>query len=183
MNHNQPGNTENYSHEGPIITGYADGTQSYLYDKPGQQNIGGFTLAIVRTYSGNSYGISRDLITNANTQETILRPKDTPKLAIGEEWHIPGFYITSPVKEVECDYWGQYANRTNLPNRVDRISPFVSLDSHFHRERQKLPQEQFVHSSDLYDLNPELQRSRSIRSRMNHRNSIAKQYADIPSWY
>lgn len=171
MNYNQSPNI-NDKHSLRYVE-YADMT-STVYDKPSQKASKFGRFAIVRTISGNSYGLGAGIIINGNQQESI-QFKGGSKIVIGEPWHINNFYTTTPVAEVEFDNadWHRGLNKNIIEKQmVDGISPFVSLAKNILKERENI---------DLTERYRIL--DRTTNGLIQERNEIAKQYGDIPSWH
>jgi len=152
---------------------YADMISS-VYDKPGQNPSWLGRFIIVKTVSGNSYGIGAGVIINGNQQESSKFDGGS-KIIIGEPWHIRNFYSTTPVSDVEFDNtdWHRGLDRTKVEMQtVDSISPFVSLARNILKEREYI---------DLSERH--LIIDRTTNGLIQERNEIANQYGEIPSWH
>jgi hypothetical protein len=162
MSHNKAPSPSN--HELPVgihdeLVVYNDGRSSLRFNSPGNvvqfgdhskhkysrsvhSSSRGGDLAIVRTRSGNAYGIGIGIVINAKEQKAYVLPLELPEVKIGEPWQIPGVSDTTNVESVELRYkHGHDLNDGHI--QIDKPSPFNGLEAQLEQARQLLIPESY----------------------------------------
>jgi serine/threonine protein phosphatase PrpC len=90
------------------------------------QNLGtgGNGMALIRTESGNDYGIGGGFVVNRRTGEAF-EVGQIPKFTVGEPLVIPGIPETSPVKGLLVEYRNEA--RSSLAEQIPGKNPFDGL--------------------------------------------------------
>lgn len=86
-------------------------------------------MAIIKTKSGNTYGLARGLVINENFQRAYELPEDTIHVTIGEPCVIPSVGSTSDVESVMLRYKVTSPNSEMADKQVDTPSPFKDLEA------------------------------------------------------
>lgn len=133
------------------IIQYSDGVRSLVYRRPGDEidlndpgskytyglgSADGLNVAILRTASGNKYGIGMGLI--INSRELTVQPtlEQLPPVKIGQRWDLPDGGWTSRVVAIEFDY--NFTDKNSEPVQIPRPSPFPLVRQELQRQRQEL---------------------------------------------
>lgn len=86
-------------------------------------------MAIIKTKSGNTYGIAQGLVVNKDRQRAFELPEDTIDVTIGEPCVIPGVGSTSDVESVMLRYKVTAPGSEMADQQVDAPSPFKALEA------------------------------------------------------
>lgn len=140
-NYNQyPGTSEKetFAHQEGVQ--YNDGEVALAFRTPGDvlhlgydstfkyarhvHTVGG-DVVIVRTKSGNAYGIGNGIVVNNNLRRAYRLPDELPDITVGQQWDIPGVGRTSDVVDVQFRY--KTAPEGYGEVQVDTPSPFPAL--------------------------------------------------------
>jgi hypothetical protein len=79
-------------------------------------------MVIVRTKSGNAYGIGHGVVINARESMAHRLPHELPDIEIGKSWLIPGVSQTSDIESVQFNY--KSADQGYGDRQIDQPSPF-----------------------------------------------------------
>lgn len=93
-------------------------------------------MAIVRTKSGNAYGIGQGIVINARKRKAYRLPDKLPEIEIGKSWLIPGVQQTSDIEEVQFRY--KTAPEGYGEVQVDRPSPFPALQAQIELAKEQM---------------------------------------------
>jgi hypothetical protein len=132
---------------------YNDGYMSLIFQQGGEvldlgydamqkylRNLGGSTSsAIIRTRSGNAYGLSRDVIINKNAGTAYRAPDELPPITLGAPYEIPGVGSMTEVASVEVLY--KVGPQGYVEEQIDRPSPFHALEADIARAQEALAQQ------------------------------------------
>lgn len=86
-------------------------------------------MAIIKTKSGNTYGLAGGLVINKGRQRAYELPEDTIQVTIGEPCVIPGVGSTSDVESVMLRYKVTTPGSEMADQQVDAPSPFKALQA------------------------------------------------------
>ena len=153
-NHNQypsTGERETFVHQEMIQ--YNDGEIALGFRTPGDvlklgndstfkyarflHNGGSGDMAIVRTKSGNIYGIGQGVVINARERMAYRLPDELPEIEIGKSWLMPGIQQTSDVEEVQFRY--KIAPEGYGEVQVDKPSPFPVFQAQLELASEQMP--------------------------------------------
>jgi hypothetical protein len=85
-------------------------------------------MAIIKTRSGNTYGLAQGLVINKDRQVVVELPADTIDVTIGEPCVIPGVGTTTEVESVLLRYKTGMPGDSFADHQVDAPSPFKALE-------------------------------------------------------
>lgn len=156
MNHNQYPNTgeqTTFAHQEMVQ--YSDGEVALSFRTPSDILKLGYDsdfkyarvtspssgdMAIVRTKSGNLYGLGRGIVINARERKAYRLPEELPDIEIGKSWLIPGVSQTSDIEEVQFRY--KVAPEGYGERQVDKPSPFPALGTQLEQALNQMPSQQ-----------------------------------------
>jgi hypothetical protein len=147
-NPNQTSNKPENSSPNFETVQYNDGYMSLIFDQPGEvldvdygamqkylRHLGsGTNSAIIRTRSGNAYGLSRDIVINRNSRVPYKAPDELPPITLGARYEIPGVANTTEVDSVEVLY--KVGPPDYAEKQIDGPSPFHALEADIARAEQ-----------------------------------------------
>ncbi len=147
MSHEQAQSHEQITHE--EIIGFNDGGTAIRWNQPGDvlvtgydaknkylSHIGNHDLAIIKTKSGNTYGMGRGIVINAGTRQPFEAPDEFPDITIGAPLEIPGVGNTSDIESVTVEY--KYGDVSGVKEQFDKPSPFIALRQSLDQAREVL---------------------------------------------
>jgi hypothetical protein len=85
-------------------------------------------MAIIKTRSGNTYGLAQGLVINKNRQTASELPAETIDVTIGEPCVMPGVGTTTEVESVMLRYKTGAPGSSFADHQVDTPSPFRALE-------------------------------------------------------
>lgn len=137
-NHNQPTRPEIQAPTFEIVQ-YLDDHTSMVFDKPGEildlsmaslqkhlRHLGKSNhFGIIRTHSGNAYGVGEGIVINKNTHAVYSIPDELEPITIGAPYRIPGVGSMTEIDSVEVEY--RYLETGSADTQINRPSPFHAL--------------------------------------------------------
>lgn len=148
QNHNEQSQKNEPTRE---LIGFNDGGTALQWNIPGDvlemgpgskakylRFVGSHDLALLKTKSGNVYGMGHGLIINANTKKLFRAPDVFPDVTIGAPLDIPGVGSTSDIESLTVEY--KYGDVAGVTEKIDRPSPFVDLRRALEDAQAKLDQ-------------------------------------------
>jgi len=144
-------NTPNHSHQSPErqrfqhkeYGQFSDGENPLIFRTPGDvvalgdnsnhkytRSVGnpvGSDFVIVKTISGNSYGVGRGIVLNKNRGSAQVLPHDIPDIVIGEPWIVPGVGSTTSIESVLVRWMAGMGNHYHTV-RLEEPNPFPALE-------------------------------------------------------
>lgn len=131
---------ETFTHQ--EIVQFSDGEMALGFRTPGDELTLGHNskhkyarsfdtidMAIIKTKSGNTYGIAQGLVVNKDRQRAYELPEDTIDVTIGEPCVIPGVGSTTNVESVMLRYKVATPGSEIADQQVDEPSPFKVLEA------------------------------------------------------
>ena len=119
---------------------YEDGEAALGYRTPGDtldlgpgslhkyaRNFWAAHAAIIKTRSGNSYGLAGGHVLVKNSEKAYKLPDEAIKITIGEPCDIPGVARTTEVESVIIDYSGAKNEVVQTAHHESTPSPFPAL--------------------------------------------------------
>ena len=97
-------------------------------------------MAVIKTKSGNTYGLAGGLVINKNTQRAHELPEQTITITIGEPCVIPGVGSTSDVESVLLRYKVDAPQSSMADQQVDAASPWAALEAQVEAVNAARPQ-------------------------------------------
>ena len=149
MTHEAP---QSHEHEPQDKTiSFNDGETALQWDTPGSvlevgmgathkylRDMGHDHLTIIKTRSGNSYGLGENIVINAKTRQAFIAPAEIPDITIGEPLQIPGVGGTTEVESVTVRY--KSGDVAGVTDHIDSPSPFPALGQAIRQAQDVLEQ-------------------------------------------
>jgi hypothetical protein len=101
----------------------------------------GVDMAIIKTRSGNTYGIARGLVVNKNANGAYDLQDETIDVTVGEPCVIPGVGTTTDVESVMLRYKVSAPGDSFADHQVDAPSPFKALEAQVEAINAARPQQ------------------------------------------
>jgi hypothetical protein len=98
----------------------------------------GLDFVIIKTKSGNAYGLGAGVIINFTTKEEYPTPQDLPDIDLNEPWQLPGGGNTTEVTMALVRYGGKFTSVGTEGEQIDIPSPFSSLLPELEQARERL---------------------------------------------
>ena len=95
-------------------------------------------MALVKTESGNVYGLGRGVIMNDGNKRGFPMPEDLSAITVGKQWEVPGVLTTSPVESVTFRY--KVTQPGYCEEQLDVPSPFKALEHNIQLLKEQDPQ-------------------------------------------
>ena len=127
---NDGGTALQWSREGDVLDVSESSPQKYL------RRLGHYDLAILKTRSGNSYGLGKHVVINGKTGQVFAAPAEFPTITLGAPLEIPGVGGTSEIDSLTVKY--KNGDVAGVDRQLDTPSPFPALEQSIERARDML---------------------------------------------